>query len=423
MKSNTWEPVRLEEVIDINPRTTLKRGALAKKVAMEHVKEFTRKIDGFEISDFKSGSKFKNNDTLFARITPCLENGKTAFVDVLDDSEVAFGSTEFFVLRAKKDRSDPKYIYYLSISEEFRNTAIQSMTGTSGRQRAQRESLLEYEINLPSLKEQKEIGETLSLLDEKIELNNSIISNLEELAQTLFKHWFVDFEFPNENGEPYKSSGGKMVESELGMIPNIFRVETLSNSVRFLSGGTPKTKVEEYWNGDIPFFTPKDTTGNIFVSSTEKSITKLGLENCNSKLYPKDTLFITARGTVGKLNLTNKSMAMNQSCFALRHKDDYQYYLYYLTKTLLREIKQGATGAVFNAINLRDLNTLRIISPTENLIVQYEHFILSTFQILSEKQKENEVLTELRDTLLPRLLSGEIELPESMEVIDDVSVS
>src|SRR5699024_5150641 len=152
--------------------------------------------------------------------------------------------------------------------------------------------------------------------------NNAIISNLEELAQTLFKHWFVDFEFPNEEGKPYKSSGGKMVESELGMIPNFFKCDYLSESVLFLSGGTPKTKVQEYWNGgNIPFFTPKDITGRMYVNETEKHITELGLNNCNSKLYPVDTLYLTARGTVGKLNLSNVPMAMNQSCFALQHKD------------------------------------------------------------------------------------------------------
>lgn len=423
MKFKRRKIFKLREVVDINPRTTLKKGTEAKKIAMTNVKEFTRRIEAYEVEEFKSGSKFKNNDTLFARITPCLENGKTAFVDILDADEVAFGSTEFFVLRAKANITDPKFIYYLSISDEFRNTAIQSMTGTSGRQRAQKEALLDYDINLPSLHEQRLIGRTLSLLDEKIEKNNSIISNLEELAQTLFKRWFVDFEFPNENGEPYKSSGGKMVESELGMIPENFKVEKLSVTTNFLSGGTPKTKEKDYWNGEIPFFTPKDITGSVYVTSTEKYITELGLDNCNSKLYPKNTLFITARGTVGKLNLSNKDMAMNQSCFALKHKQNTQYYLYFSVKALLREIIQGATGAVFNAINLRDLNNLKTINPTNELVNKFETMIASIFEIMSLKEDENIKLKNIRDSLLPKLLSGEIELPDILEVTEDVPVS
>src|SRR5699024_10353421 len=253
MKFERWNKTKLEEIVEINPRTSLKKGTVAKKVAMEHVKEFTRKISGFEETEFKSGSKFINNDTLMARITPCLENGKTAYVDILEDDEVAFGSTEFFVLRSKEGKSDSKFIYYLSISEEFRKVAIQSMTGTAGRQRAQKDSLLNYELSVPSLKEQKKIGKILSLYDEKVESNNAIISNLEELAQTLFKRWFVDFEFPNEEGKPYKSSGGKMVESELGMLPEGWEIVRLSDLMDYQGGSQPPSKefIDTYQEGYI----------------------------------------------------------------------------------------------------------------------------------------------------------------------------
>ncbi|WP_391116850.1 restriction endonuclease subunit S [Psychrobacillus sp. L3] len=307
--------------------------------------------------------------------------------------------------------NDPKYVYYLLQTIGLDNYNAGSSVPTLNRNHVH---LLE--VNIPDVNYQKRIGAFLYSFEEKISLNNKIITNLEQLAQMLFKRWFVDFEFPNENGDPYKSSGGEMVESELGMIPALFKVQFLSQTVEFLSGGTPKTKIEEYWNGDIPFFTPKDSTGSIYETETEKSITQLGLSKCNSRLYPKNTIFITARGTVGKLSMANTDMAMNQSCFALKHKVDNQYFLYFMMETLLRQIIQGSNGAVFNAINLRDLNTLKVVYPIDHLISQFEEVINPIFEMLSNKEYENINLIKLRDTLLPKLLSGDLELPDEIEV-------
>ena len=215
---NDWSKVKLVDIIQFNPKESIKKGEIAKKVAMEKLEPFTRKISGFEEAKFTSGTKFRNGDTLLARITPCLENGKTAQVDILDKDEIGFGSTEYIVLREKLGITDNDFIYYLSISPEFRNVAIKAMNGSSGRQRVQKDVLENSEFLLPPLDEQKAIAKILSDLDEKIGVNNKINKKLEEMVQAIFKQWFVDFEFPNEDGKPYKSSGGEMVESELGMI-------------------------------------------------------------------------------------------------------------------------------------------------------------------------------------------------------------
>lgn len=271
-------------------------------------------------------------------------------------------------------------------------------------------------INYPSsFSSMMNIAKTLKLIDEKINNNVSIIKNLEQLSQTLFKHWFIDFEFPNEEGKPYKSSGGEMVESELGEIPKGWNLKYLSENVDFLSGGTPKTKEETYWNGTIPFFTPKDAKNSLYTTTTEKSITDLGLEKCNSKLYPKNTLFITARGTVGKLALANRPMAMNQSCFALKHKEGKQFYLYNVVENLVKEIILGANGAVFNAINLNDLKRLKYAYSNERLIINFENKVSRFYEKMSLLEEENINLQQLRDTLLPKLLSGEIEIPDELE--------
>ena len=174
---------KLSEAILFNPVERLTKGMHCKKVPMECLCPFTRHISSYEDNAvYTGGSKFRNGDTLLARITPCLENGKTAKVNFLNDNEVAFGSTEFIVLRAKPDVTDENFIYYLAISPEFRKIAIKSMVGSSGRQRVQQNVLENIIFEIPELSKQKKIGKILSLLDDKIELNTKINQNLEACA-------------------------------------------------------------------------------------------------------------------------------------------------------------------------------------------------------------------------------------------------
>ncbi|WP_050769778.1 restriction endonuclease subunit S [Paenibacillus sp. oral taxon 786] len=407
-----WRETTLGESLDINPFYSIRKGTLAKKISMADLEPFTRKITNYEVAEFNGGSKFKNGDTLVARITPCLENGKTAYVNILEKDEIGFGSTEFIVLRGKEGISDNKYVYYLSISPEFRNVAIKSMTGTSGRQRAQVDAISKWQFRLPPIKEQKEISALLSSLDDKIELNIAINKNLEEMAQALFKRWFVDFEFPNENGEPYKSSGGEFEESELGLIPKGWKVGRATDIFDVQSGGTPKTSTSEYWNGEIPFFTPKDCSNSLYVIETEKTITEDGLNNCNSKLFKTDTVFITARGTVGKVALAGRDMAMNQSCYALVAKSGYtQKYVFHLTQQLVNVLRKNASGAVFDAITVSTFQNLKTTLPDIELVRHFDGLVNGLYSLLLEKANETQTLQQLRDTLLPKLMSGEIRVP------------
>lgn len=173
-----WKLVRAADFIDFNPRESIPKGAMAKKVAMEQLQPFTRDIPAYEVAPFNGGSKFRNGDTLMARITPCLENGKTAQVNILDDGEVGFGSTEFIVLRAKPSVSDKDFIYYLAMSPLLRDKAIMSMVGSSGRQRVQQGVLNDTEFYVPPFSEQIEIGRTLRTFDDKIANNTAINHHL-----------------------------------------------------------------------------------------------------------------------------------------------------------------------------------------------------------------------------------------------------
>ena len=173
-----WTTVCAADFIEFNPKLSIKKGIVTTKVTMDKLQPFTKKIPATEQAEFAGGSKFCNGDTIMARITPCLENGKTAFVDILEDDEVAFGSTEFIVMRARNGISDPQFVYYLATSPTFRNVAIKSMVGSSGRQRVQQGVLDELELAVPPLADQKKIGNFLAALDQKIAHNTQINDNL-----------------------------------------------------------------------------------------------------------------------------------------------------------------------------------------------------------------------------------------------------
>lgn len=172
-----WLEKRMDEIADFNPRESIKKGTLAKKVAMDKLQPFCRDIPGFEMEAFSGGTKFRNDDTIMARITPCLENGKTAKVDVLDDNEVGFGSTEYIVFRAKEG-NDPDFIYYLVTSPVVREPAIKSMVGSSGRQRVQTDVVQGLKVRVPDLDGQRTLAGIMKTLDDKIAVNRRVNENL-----------------------------------------------------------------------------------------------------------------------------------------------------------------------------------------------------------------------------------------------------
>ena len=376
-----WTEIRAADFIEFNPRMSIKKGTIATKVAMDKLQPFTKKIPDSEKASFSGGSKFRNGDTIMARITPCLENGKTAFVDILGKDEVAFGSTEFIVMRAREGISDPQFIYYLATSAWFRNIAIKSMVGSSGRQRVQQSVLDDLVLNVPPLEEQKKISSFLCVLDLKIALNNEINDNLQQQAAALFSSL-------------YDRSNTEVRFTDL---------------IQILGGGTPKTGENTYWNGNIAFFTPKDV-GIPYTLITEKTISKEGLSHCNSRLYPVNTVFVTARGTVGKVGMSGVPMAMNQSCYALVGKETHQLLVYFYTLKAVDRLKHKASGAVFDAITTRDFESEQIMKLSDDDATAFLRVAEPMFQEVLNNNIENLRLSTLRDSLLPKLMSGEIDV-------------
>ena len=304
------------------------------------------------------------------------------------------------ILRPDNSMIVPQFLFYTLLSPQFYRKADVMAIGAVQRT-ISLTSLRNVTIQLPSLDIQSKIVGMLSSLDNKIEVNRRINENLEQQAQALFKSWFVDF-------EPFKDQ--PFVESELGMIPQGWKVGTFLDNINVMPGGTPSTGVEEYWkDGDIPFFSPKDVNG-VYCFETEKRITEKGLKNCSSHLYPKDTLFITARGTVGKLALAGVPMAMNQSNYALVAKEGIgKYYLYLLAQTMVAVLLKKANGAVFSAITTKDFNEPTLVL-SQSVLERFEKIITPLFDKIYETSKESRRLAELRDTLLPRLMSGELKV-------------
>lgn len=380
MKSE-WTTVRAGDFIEFNPRLSIKKGALATKVAMDKLRPFTKRIPESEKAEFSGGAKFCNGDTIMARITPCLENGKTAYVDILAENEIAFGSTEFLVLRARDGISDSQFVYYLATSPFFRNVAIKSMVGSSGRQRVQQGVLKDLIIAVPQLDIQKKIGAYLAQIDEKITINERINDNLQELAVTLFANYY------------------ELTENEA----------FFTDIIQVFGGGTPKTAEPLYWNGTVPFFTPKDV-GLPYTLTTEKTITEDGLAHCNSRLYPINTVFVTARGTVGKVSMPGIPMAMNQSCYALIGKNIHQLLVYFYTLKAVDRLKQKASGAVFDAITTRDFETEKIFTLSKDSSDAFLAVVDPIYQSILINTIENQRLVALRDTLLPKLISNELDV-------------
>ena len=400
----TWTSKRLLEIIDFNPKETLRKGQRAKKIAMEQMRPFSKTPMGYCEEFYNGGAKFKNGDTLLARITPCLENGKTAQVNELEEGEVGFGSTEYIVLRAKEGKSDKDFIYYLSISPNFRSIAIKSMVGSSGRQRVQQNVLENAEFLLPDLKTQKKISAVLGSLDNKIELNEKINQNLEAQAQAIFKSWFVDF-------EPFKN--GKFIDSELGKIPEGWRVERLGAVCECVLGGTPSRSRKEYWEGNIPWIN-SGKTNEFRVISPSEFISAEGLKKSATKLLPKKTTILAITGaTLGQVSLLEIDACANQSVVGILENNLLPYeYIYMYVSHNIEKIISHQTGGAQQHINKDNIKNFHIILPPQCELKRYTNAVENLYSEITNLVFQSRRLAQLRDTLLPKLMSGEIDVSD-----------
>lgn len=290
---------------------------------------------------------------------------------------------------------DKQYLYYLL------NTFTKSFNSVSygaAIQNINTDILRNISINLPPLSYQQKVASILSAYDDLIENNNKRIALLEKAAEEIYREWFVRMRFPD----------WEQVKFEKG-VPEGWEIGSFTDYIDVMSGGTPKTDVPQYWGDDIPWFTPRDLHDSFFVFDTERRITEDGLRHCASKLYPPNTIFITARGTVGNCVMNVVPMAMSQTSYALLGKNNLpQYYVFYLTLSMVTSLKQQATGAVFDTIVVDTFRKQKVMLPSKPIIEKFMGVVAPMLEQLKALQQKNEKLKQSRDLLLARLISGKL---------------
>ena len=315
------------------------------------------------------------------------------------------------LLRPRSDKVIPEYLLYAYLSPAFQQTIIANTITGATVDRVALSEMPDFPIRIPGMDEQKKVAGLLKDIDAKIDCNNRINSELEAMAKTLYDYWFVQFDFPDAHGKPYKSSGGKMVYNATlkREIPSGWHDSNVLAVADLLGGGTPTKKKPDYWGGDIPFFTPTDADGSIFKFSTADYITSEGLKGSSTKLFSKHTVFITARGSVGRLVLAGVDMAMNQSCYALRAKTGTSHvFLFFLAKELIHHLHVKSSGSVFDSIVSNDIELTKLAIPKGEVIEMFAAVVEPAFEKIANNTKENQQLAQLRDWLLPLLMNGQV---------------
>lgn len=392
MKSE-WTKKKLSDIADFNPRETIKKGAIAKKIPMDVLRPFYRDIPYYVEECFSAGTKFRNGDTIMARITPCLENGKTAQVSILNDGEVGFGSTEYIVFRAKEGIADKDYLYYLVCSQEVREPAIKSMVGSSGRQRVQTDVVKNLEIDVPPLVDQEKIGSFLKSFDDKIALNDKINKNLLEQALAIYKDWFCDYALSD------------------GIFPENWKITTIDAISSLVTRGIAPKYDDSSDQIVLNQKCIRDHT--IDMSLSRRHLPK----RINEKWISKGDLLINSTGTgtlgrVAQVWFEANNMTVDSHVTIVRPKDPIlQSYIGFWGLSHESEIEAQHTGSTGQTELPRDrVKAMELPLPDEDTLSKFNELVIPMTSTVISNQEENARLSQLRDALLPELMSGELDV-------------
>ena len=308
---------------------------------------------------------------------------------------------------------DKDFLYYQLCSDKFNKYILNHIDSETAQPNISAGSVGGFEISLPPLEEQRRIAGILGAIDDKIENNRRINTNLELQAQALYKQWFVDFEFPNEEGKPYKSSGGKMVDSELGPIPDGWRVGKLEDVGTIVGGGTPsKAKQEYYTSNGIAWITPKDLsiTHAKFTAKGELDITDIGYANSSAKMMPRGSILFSSRAPIGYISIAKNDICTNQGFKSVVPNNGCTAFVYYFLLSNTENIESKATGSTFKEASGALMKSLELMIPSDDILEKFEKIMSPIFESQEKFEAENETIATLRDTLLPKLMNGEIKL-------------
>ena len=382
---------KLYEFVILNPKETLPKGTISKKIAMDKLQPFTRDILGYDVEPYAGGTKFRNGDTIMARITPCLENGKIAQVNILDENEIGFGSTEYIVFRAKEEVTDPDYVYYLVCSSNIREVAIKSMVGSSGRQRVQTDVVQNIEIEMPIFDEQVKIASILNSFDDKITLNNAINKNLMEQALTLYTTHFTTLEKNGCIGDYCSIKSGFAFKSSWWTDSGIKVIKIGSinqDNLNLLEC----SYVDENKINKVNDF--KVRAGDLLIAMTGATIGKFAMVP-----YSSETLLVNQR--VGKFFLGNKPVEKLPFIYCTLKQPDVYY-----------EIVNRGQGSAQPNISGSDIMSIPCVIPSKEAIDEFNCINQPLFDLIISNQRENQQLSKIRDTILPKLMSGELDVSD-----------
>ena len=408
MNFETWEKVGLSKICRIicgaTPSTKVPeywsndiKWATAKDVSESNgykLYDTERKIS-------KLGFNNCSTEMIPSESTVLIARGATMGKSCMLGECMAINQTCYALIPNRK-RVNPYFLFYYIkyLSPYFQQIANGAIFNT-----VIGSSLRDIQITLPPLTIQRRIADILSALDDKIELNRQTNATLEAIAQAIFNEWFVDFNFPGATGE--------MVESELGLIPKGWRVDSILLVAELLSGGTPSTKNNEYWNGDIKWISAKDVSSaqGSFVLDTERKITRLGVKNSNTKILPKLTTIVTARGTVGSYCILSEPMAMNQTNYGLKAKDqESDYFVFFSLANLVAQLQQASYGTIFDTVTTITFEKSKIIIPPYFIIWKFDQLVRPLMITILGNLEQSNTLSKIRDYILPKLMNGEIDV-------------
>ncbi|MCD1226542.1 restriction endonuclease subunit S [Vibrio cholerae] len=362
------------------------------------------------------------------------------------------------LLRPALDKVLPEYLLYAYMSPMFQQEIKKRTIHGATVDRILLKELPDFNIRIPPLSEQARVVNVLKSLNQKLSLNHQINQTLEQMAQTLFKSWFVDFDPVMDNaldaGNPipdelqHRAEARKVVresegfkplpdevrqlfpdafeESELGWVPKGWETKPISSLINLIGGGTPKTSEESYWGGEIPWFSVVDAPNdsNVFVLDTEKKVTEAGVANSSTKVLRVGTTIISARGTVGKCALVATPMAMNQSCYGVVGAEGvHDYFVYYLLRQSVKQLQQRSHGSVFSTITRDTFSSLKLATGNVSLTQLFGNTISPWFEKILANNQQQSSLERLRDTLLPKLISGELRLDDVELAVEQEAVS
>jgi len=390
-----WQRMKFKDFANISPSVKLKKGKFYSFIPMEVLDGKTRFPLEIKKKKFScGGAKFINGDTIFARITPCLENGKIAQVKNLEDN-IGFGSTEFFVFRNKNGISNSNFLYYLSKTGIICDPAEKSMFGASGRQRADKKVIENIEILVPTLKEQKKIADILSVYDNLIEVNNKKIKNLEEMAQAIYNEWFVKFKFPNYEKTKFENR-----------IPEGWEKKRIQNIIKNVKIKYINSEHKNLPLLDLKRIPRKSLMINDYGLSSEIKTAR--------KIFDKyDILFGNIRTYFHKVIFAVKPGITNSSVFVFRGKKSiYQnfFFNYFFSEDIVSWAIQNSGGTKMPVIGWNVFKVKKILLPTEDIIKEFNYIIQPMADNIINLNLQNEKLRETRDSLLPKLISGEIKI-------------